>query len=220
MSEVQGLVQAQDAGHPLAGAHCAPPDKVVRPLEPALWPNNGSRMTRECHVRFCESAGVRSPRATHLVLGCQHEADGKKLLVALKDRLAHFGLSLHEGKTRLIAFGRFAAQRRQAAGLRRPETFDFLGFTHYCGETRSGRFMVKRKTQAKRMVRKLKILREEMARRMHTPIREQHQWLCQVLRGHCQYYGVSSTTGHFALSKTASSGFGERHSANEARRAA
>jgi RNA-directed DNA polymerase len=124
------------------------------------------------------------------VLGCQYEADGKKLLVALKDRLAHFGLSLHEGKTRLIAFGRFAAQRRQAAGLRRPETFDFLGFTHYCGETRSGRFMVKRKTQAKRMVRKLKILREEMARRMHTPIREQHQWLCQVLRGHCQYYGV------------------------------
>src|SRR4051812_19018683 len=169
LSEVQGLVQAQDAGHPLAGAHCAPPDKVVRPLEPALWPrpNNGSRMTRECHVRFCESAGVRSPRATHLVLGCQHEADGKKLLVALKDRLAQFGLSLHEGKTRLIAFGRFAAQRRQAAGLRRPETFDFLGFTHYCGETRSGRFMVKRKTQAKRMVRKLKILREEMARRMH-----------------------------------------------------
>src|SRR5918994_2764652 len=128
--------------------------------------------------------------ADDLVLGCQYEADGKKLLVALKDRLAHFGLSLHEGKTRLIAFGRFAAQRRQAAGLRRPETFDFLGFTHYCGETRSGRFMVKRKTQAKRMVRKLKILREEMARRMHTPIREQHQWLCQVLRGHCQYYGV------------------------------
>src|SRR3954467_5887291 len=63
VSEVQGLVPAQDAGHPLAGAHCAPPDKVVRPLEPALWPwpNNGSRMTRECHVRFCESAGVRSP---------------------------------------------------------------------------------------------------------------------------------------------------------------
>src|SRR4051794_33993003 len=70
LSEVQGLVQAQDAGHPLAGAHCAPPDKVVRPLEPALWPrpNNGSRMTRECHVRFCESAGVRSPRATHRFL--------------------------------------------------------------------------------------------------------------------------------------------------------
>jgi hypothetical protein len=110
--------------------------------------------------------------------------------VALKDRLAQFGLSLHEGKTRLVEFGRFAARNRQAAGLRRPETFDFLGFTHYCSETRGGRFTVKRKTQAKRMVRKLKALREEMAHRMHTPIREQHRWLCQVLRGHCQYYGV------------------------------
>ena len=148
-----------------------------------LWVHQWRRQQAAGQIIVCRYAD-------DLVLGCQYEADGKKLLVALKDRLAHFGLSLHEGKTRLIAFGRFAAQRRQAAGLRRPETFDFLGFTHYCGETRSGRFMVKRKTQAKRMVRKLKILREEMARRMHTPIREQHQWLCQVLRGHCQYYGV------------------------------
>src|SRR5256714_1584528 len=90
----------------------------------------------------------------------------------------------------LRLFGRFAARNRQAAGLRRPETFDFLGFTHYCSETRGGRFTVKRKTQAKRMVRKLKALREEMAHRMHTPIRGQHRWLCQVLRGHCRYYGV------------------------------
>src|SRR4051812_19172556 len=181
LSEVQGLVQAQDAGHPLAGAHCAPPDKVVRPLEPALWPrpNNGSRMTRECHVRFCESAGVRSPRATHLVLGCQHEADGKKLLVALKDRLAHFGLSLHEGKTRLIAFGRFAAQRRQAAGLRRPDTFASGGFTHAWGESRSGRLIEKRKAQEKHMGQKLKLLREKRARGIHPPMREHHQWLCQ-----------------------------------------
>src|SRR3982750_3905821 len=63
-------------------------------------------------------------------------------------------------------------------------------FISSCGETRSGRVMVKRKTQGKSMVRKRKILREEMTRRMHTPIREQHHWLCQVLRGHCQYYGV------------------------------
>ena len=139
--------------------------------------NNGSRMTRECHVRFCERPAVRFRRATHLAIGCQREGDGKTLLVALKDRLAQFGLSLHEGKTRLVEFGRFAARNRQAAGLRRPETFDFLGFTHYCSETRGGRFTVKRKTQAKRMVRTLKALREEMAHRMHTPIREQHRWL-------------------------------------------
>jgi group II intron reverse transcriptase/maturase len=144
------------------------------------------------HWRRHRAAGqiVVCRYADDAVIGCQREEDGKKLLVALKDRLAQFGLSLHEGKTRLVEFGRFAARNRQAAGLRRPETFDFLGFTHYCSETRGGRFMVKRKTQAKRMVRKLKALREEMAHRMHTPVREQHRWLCQVLRGHCQYYGV------------------------------
>src|SRR5215469_18967544 len=129
----------------------------------------GRRMRRESHVRFCERAGVRLPCATHLVIGCQHEGDGKWLLAELRDRLSEFGLSVHEGKTRLIEFGRFAAGSRSAAGQRRPETFSFLGFTHYCGKTRSGKFVVKRKTQVKRMVRKLKEIREEMRRRMHAP---------------------------------------------------
>jgi hypothetical protein len=71
-----------------------------------------------------------------------------------------------------------------------PETFNFLGFTHYCSKTRNGKFVVKRKTQAKRLVRKLKAIREDMLDRMHTPVREQHRWLRQVLRGHYQYYGV------------------------------
>ena len=92
--------------------------------------------------------------------------------------------------TRLIEFGRFAVERRAAAGQRRPETFNFLGFTHYCSKTRNGKFVVKRKTQAKRLVRKLKAIREDMLDRMHTPLREQHRWLRQVLRGHYQYYGV------------------------------
>src|SRR5208283_3230051 len=70
------------------------------------------------------------------------------------------------------------------------DQFDFLGFTHYCGKTRRNKFMVKRKTQAKRLVRKLKAIREEMQRRMHAPVREQHRWLCQVLNGHYQYFGV------------------------------
>ena len=86
-------------------------------------------MRRESHVRFCEGGGVRAPSATRLVLGCQFEADGKQLLADLKGRLEQFGLSLHEGKTRLIEFGRFAACNRAAAGQRRPETFDFLGFS-------------------------------------------------------------------------------------------
>lgn len=78
-----------------------------------------------------------------------------------------FGLSVHEGKTRLIEFGRFAVERRAPAGQRRPETFNFLGFTHYCSKTRNGKLVVKRKTQAKRRVRKLKAIREDMLDRMH-----------------------------------------------------
>jgi RNA-directed DNA polymerase len=148
-----------------------------------LWLHQWRRRQAAGQIIFCRYAD-------DAVAGCQHEADGKRLLVELQARLAKFGLSLHEGKTRLIEFGRIAALRRKAAGQRRPGTFDFLGFTHYCGETRSGRFTVKRKTQAKRMVRKLKAVREVMLRRMHAPIREQHRWLCQVLRGHYRYFGV------------------------------
>ena len=148
-----------------------------------LWVHQWRRRRAAGQVIVCRYAD-------DMVLGCQFEADGKQLLADLKDRLEQFGLSLHEGKTRLIEFGRSAARNRAAAGRRRPETFDFLGFTHYCGKTRTNRFTVKRKTQAKRLVRKLKAIRDEMQRRMHAPVREQHRWLRQVLNGHYQYFGV------------------------------
>ena len=128
--------------------------------------------------------------ADDAVIGVQHESDARKLLDALRERLAKFGLALNESKTRLIEFGRYAAERRERAGLRRPETFNFLGFTHYCGATRRGKFMVKRKTQVTRMVRKLKELRVEMRKRWHAKVPEQHAWLSQVLRGHYRYYGL------------------------------
>jgi hypothetical protein len=104
--------------------------------------------------------------------------------------MAHFGLRLHEDKTRLIEFGRLPALDRQRRGVRRPETFAFLGLTHYCGWTRDGRFLVKRKTQGQRLTRKLVALRQEARRRMHTPVAVQHRWLRQVLRGHYAYYGL------------------------------
>ena len=148
-----------------------------------LWVHQWRRRKAAGQVIVCRYAD-------DLVIGCQHEGDGTRLLAELRDRLTQFGLSVHEGKTRLIEFGRFAAASRSAAGQRRPETFSFLGFTHYCGKTRSGKFVVKRKTQVKRMVRKLKAIREEMRQRMHAPVREQHRWLCRVLRGHYRYYGV------------------------------
>ena len=93
------------------------------------------------------------------VMGFESEADALEMLQALKERLAKFGLALHEDKTRLIEFGRLPAQTRQRRGERRPETFAFLGFTHYCGWTRDGRFIVKHKTQSKRLTRKLTALR-------------------------------------------------------------
>ena len=112
-------------------------------------------MRRELHVRFCERAVVRFRRATHLVMGFESEADARRMLSDLKERLAGFGLALHAEKTRLIEFGRLPALTRQRRGERRPATFAFLGFTHYCGWTRDGRFIVKHKTQSNRLTRKL-----------------------------------------------------------------
>jgi RNA-directed DNA polymerase len=156
-----------------------------------LWVHQWRRRKAAGQVIVCRYAD-------DLVIGCQHQGDGKKLLAELRDRLTRFGLSVHEGKTRLIEFGRLATASRSAVGQRRPETFSFLGFTHYCGKTRSGKFVVKRKTQVKRMVRKLKEIREEMRQRMHAPVREQHRWLCQVhvaeLRFSCEQ---DSTTYQF-----------------------
>ena len=109
--------------------------------------------------------------ADDFLLTFERRADADRMATALAERLAKFGLRLHEDKTRLIEFGRFAATNRQRRSEGRPETFDFLGFTHYCGKTLDGRFMVHRKTQRGRMVRKLKELRQELKRRMHTRLR-------------------------------------------------
>jgi len=149
-------------------------------------------MSGDVHVRFCERLGVQLPRATHLVMGAQYEADARKMMVALRERLAAFGLVLHEEKTRLLEFGRLSTERREARGDRRPETFTFLGFTHYCARSRDGRFVVKRRTDRKRLTRKLHTVRTEQRRRMHTPLPEQHRWLCSILRGHYRYYGLPS----------------------------
>jgi len=130
--------------------------------------------------------------ADNFVMGFQYADDARRMLHDLGERMTKFGLKLHEEKTRLIEFGRLPTLDHARRGERRPETFAFLGFTHYCGRTRDGRFVVKRKTQSKRLTVKLKALRVEARRRMHAPVSEQHYWLCQVLRGHYAYYGLSS----------------------------
>jgi len=128
--------------------------------------------------------------ADDLVVGFEHRDDAERFHADLRARLAKFCLELNAEKTRLIEFGRFAAQARKARGLGRPETFDFLGFTHICAKTRRGRFKLKRITISKRMRAKLRGVKTSLMRRRHLPIPEQGRWLASVVRGHCAYYAV------------------------------
>jgi hypothetical protein len=129
--------------------------------------------------------------ADDIVLGFQHRSEAVRFLADLQDRFRRFGLELHPDKTRLIAFGRFAAKERKRRGeAGKPETFDFLGFTHICDKTRFGKFIVLRQTKRTRMRAKLAELKQELRHRMHHSIPEVGQWLRAVVRGHYQYYGV------------------------------
>jgi group II intron reverse transcriptase/maturase len=129
--------------------------------------------------------------ADDTVLGFQYKQDADALLEALGSRLSDFGLALHPDKTRLLEFGRYAQERRAKAGKGKPETFDFLGFTHYCSRARkNGWFKVERKTIAKRMRAQLQVIKTELRRRLHRPIDEIGCWINQVLRGHMAYYAV------------------------------
>jgi hypothetical protein len=128
--------------------------------------------------------------ADDCVVGFQHEAEARRFWADLAKRFAKFGLELHPEKTRLLEFGRYAAEERKRTGRGKPDTFDFLGFTHVCGRTRKGRFAVLRRTSRKRMRRKLGEVKAELRRRLHAPVPEVGKWLGSVLRGHFNYYGV------------------------------
>jgi group II intron reverse transcriptase/maturase len=129
--------------------------------------------------------------ADDFVVGFEHQEDADRFWADLRDRLAEFSLELNAEKTRLIEFGRHAVRDRKARGLGKPETFQFLGFTHVCGKTRkSGRFKLRRITDSKRVRAKQHALKREMRRRMHLPIPEQGRWLARVLAGHYNYYAV------------------------------
>src|SRR5438045_4013398 len=132
--------------------------------------------------------------ADDLVIGFEHEGDARRFLDAMRDRLEQFALSLHPDKTRLIEFGRFAANDRKLRGLGKPETFTFLGFTFICGRSRRGNFQLQRKTRRDRTVGKLRDIKAELRRRMHQPIPEQGKWLRQVVAGHFAYYAVPSNS--------------------------
>jgi group II intron reverse transcriptase/maturase len=133
--------------------------------------------------------------ADDFVAGFEHKGDARQFLADLRKRFARFGLELHPDKTRLLQFGRFAAERRAERGLGRPETFDYLGFTHICATTRDGRFFLKRTTVSKRMRAKLKEVNGHLKRHRHDPIPVQGEWLASVVRGHLAYYSVPGNIG-------------------------
>ena len=152
--------------------------------------------------RRCEAKGdmiiVRC--ADDIVVGFEHEADARRFWDACAQRFEAFALSLHPDKTRLIEFGRFAAAGREKRGLGKPETFNFLGFTHICGRSRRGKVQLRRKSRSDRVRAKLRAVKEELRRRMHQPIPEQGKWLGQVVRGFFGYHAVplnSWTLGAF-----------------------
>jgi RNA-directed DNA polymerase len=128
--------------------------------------------------------------ADDFVVGFEHREDAERFWTDLRDRLAEFSLELNAEKTRLIRFGRFAACNRAERGLGKPETFQFLGFTHICAKTKNGRFKLKRITDSKRMRAKLRSVKAELMRRRDLPIPDQGRWLASVLRGHFNYYAV------------------------------
>ena len=133
--------------------------------------------------------------ADDLVAGFQHRTDAERFLREFRDRLAKFGLELHPDKTRLIEFGRFAARNRKQRGEGKPETFTFLGFTHFCGQRISnGAFIVWRITAKKRMVAKLKAIKAELQRQKHHRTAEVGAWLRKVVLGYYQYHAVPGNT--------------------------
>ena len=128
--------------------------------------------------------------ADDFVVAFQKEADAFAMRQALAERLAKFHLELHPDKTRVIEFGRFAREGRERQGLRKPETFEFLGFVHIASTDRRGRFQLKRQSSRKKRRAKLDRLKEEVERRRHRRVTEQHTWLSLVLNGHYRYYAV------------------------------
>ena len=123
-----------------------------------------------------------------------HEADARRFWDAMRERLREFSLSLHPDKTRLIEFGRHAAQNREKRGLGKPETFKFLGFVLICGKSRRGDFQIRRTSRRDRTRAKLREIKEGLRQRWHVPIPDTGKWLGQVVAGYFAYHAVPTNS--------------------------
>jgi len=141
--------------------------------------------------------------ADDFIVGFQHQGEAERYLAALRTRFESFGLALHADKTRLIEFGRFAALSRAKRGAGKPDTFSFLGLTHFCARTRKGWFTVGRSTMRKRWQGKLSEVSAELRRRMHDPVPVQGAYVQAVVRGHTNYFGVPGNSRSISAFRTA-----------------
>src|SRR3979409_2382832 len=132
--------------------------------------------------------------ADDIIVGFEHEADARRFLEAMRERLGEFALSLHPDKTSMIEFGRHAAANRERRGLGKPETFNFLGFIFISGKSRRGKFQIKRKTRRDRMRMKLQAGKQELGQRMPPPIPIQGKWLGQVVKGYFNFHAVPTNS--------------------------
>ncbi len=148
-----------------------------------LWANHWRK-------KYAEGEVIILRYADDVVVGFQHKRDAGRFLEELRVRMRKFSLELHPEKTRLIEFGRFAAENRRGRGLGKPESFSFLGFDHICGRTKRGNFLVVRHTITKRLRAKLQVVKEAIRKRMHCSIPEQGAWLGSVVRGYFAYHAV------------------------------
>jgi group II intron reverse transcriptase/maturase len=136
------------------------------------------------------------------VLGFQYRAEADRFLEDFRARLGKFGLELHPDKTRRIEFGRFAEHNRKRGGEGKPETFDFLGFTHICAKNRNGNYAIKRHTISKRLRAKVAEIKLQLRQRMHEPVAQTGKWLKSVVQGYFNYYAVPGNTDSLGLFRT------------------
>jgi RNA-directed DNA polymerase len=172
-----------------------PQGSVISPLLANIYLHYVFDLWADAWRKKCARGEVLVVRyADDHVLGFQHRADADRFLVDFQERLGKFGLELNPDKTRRIEFGIYAESNRKKKGRGKPDTFDFLGFTHISGKKRDGNFVVKRQTVGKRMRAKLEEIKQQLRNRTHDPIVQTGKWLKSVVQGYFNYYAVPGNT--------------------------
>jgi RNA-directed DNA polymerase len=195
-----GIVDSEGKRRP---ATCGiPQGSVISPLLANIYLHYVfDQWTNQWRGRFAKGEVIVVRYADDCVLGFRNHEDATNYRLALSQRMAKFGLTVHPKKTQLIRFGRFAAIQCAERNLGKPQTFDFLGFTHFCTKTPYGKFNVGRRTSRRRLIKRIKAIKYELRRRMHASVKDTVQWLKLVIQGHFNYFGVPGNADQLALFK-------------------